>query len=327
MKSQVKRIDGLLSVDQLNALDELIARRGYQYGWPSSRTDEIGHWNMVFSGRSKKNRDSVELSIPPVVADIWNTIRREHLPQHTVIRAYSNAYTYGTEGYIHQDSSFETDKTVLFYLNHEWKRDWAGETLFFNGDEVTDAVLPLRGRVVIFPAMTDHVARSVSRICSKDRRIVTFKVKVDQDLPLDVPDTAASLDHSGRKLRDHLRGTYDLLKKTKAPHFVCLAGGLHSVYSTNAFRKAALEIESRHLVSDQYGTDVERLVYLFCTIKRPGCLEGRNITDWRDGSKVKIADIEIEYLRLIEAANLIEQGVTIDKYPTIQATWQRYQAI
>jgi Rps23 Pro-64 3,4-dihydroxylase Tpa1-like proline 4-hydroxylase len=102
-------------------------------------------------------------------------------PDTYPIRAYANAYTFGTEGYIHTDSTIATDMTYLIYLNEEWDRDWAGETLFFNGDTILKAALPKWNRLVIFPSKMDHCARSVSRICSKLRTILVFKSKVDKN--------------------------------------------------------------------------------------------------------------------------------------------------
>ena len=70
--------------------------------------------------------------------------------------------------------------TYLIYVNEQWDRDWAGETVFFDGHNILKAVLPKWNRLVIFPSAMDHCARSVSRICSKLRVILVYKSKVEK---------------------------------------------------------------------------------------------------------------------------------------------------
>ena len=95
-----------------------------------------------------------------------------------LVRAYSNAHTYGVEGYIHRDSKFSTDETCIIYVEKDWKAEWAGETVFFNDDEdVVKAVLPRYGRMTIFPGNVKHAGRGVSRICPTIRRVLVLKGK------------------------------------------------------------------------------------------------------------------------------------------------------
>ena len=67
--------------------------------------------------------------------------------------------------------------------------------------------------------------------------------------------------HTGRSLGDHLVNTYKLLKKHNCPDHVCLAGGLHSIYSTNVFKTAI--VNDREKIKNLVGEKTENLIYLF----------------------------------------------------------------
>jgi len=320
----IQQIDDFLKHTDVDNLNKLINTKGYTFGWPSSPRDNYNHWNLMFAGQDPDNRDSVENNIPEEVSAVWQQIKNTYLPDYTLIRAYSNAYTYGTEGYIHTDSSIESDRTVVVYLNKEWKKDWAGETVFFNDNDIVKSCLPKFGRFVIFPSTVDHVARSVSRACNIDRRILTFKAKLSSSEFYPLPETK-KLDHSGRTLHEHLARTYNLLCSIDVPEYVRVAGGIHSVYGTNKFDSQAFDItKDREKIQAKFGKDAENLAYLFCSIDRPNCLETNLVTNWRDNATISLTEQELEYLRLIEAANLIEQQSSLQNCPEIYKTWTKY---
>ena len=159
------------------AIDELDARN-WRYGWKSSQMLGFGHWNVVLSD-SKIEREEVYHEVPQCIRDLWDYIQPRFMPTTPVlVRAYSNAHTYGVEGYIHRDSKFETDETCVIYVEKDWRPEWAGETVFLNDDEdVIKAVLPRYGRMTIFPGNIKHVGRGVSRICPTIRRVLVLKGK------------------------------------------------------------------------------------------------------------------------------------------------------
>lgn len=319
--NNIVKFDNTLTDEELKQIENDIARKGYTFGWPSNKRDEYGHWNCMFAGQDPTNRISVEQQLPPSIKQVWSKIKQSILPGYTAIRAYSNAYTYGTEGYVHTDSDIDTDRTVLIYLNKDWDRDWAGETVFFDDNELLESVMPKYGRIVIFPSTVPHVARSVSRKCTQDRRIITIKAKKN-DYSVDGAD---STEHSGRTLAEHLNGTYELLKQVNAPEHVCVAGAIHSIYGTNAFETVTVDLQDRAKVQEKYGAEAEHLAYLFCTVDRPLCLESKQATNWRTNQPVELTDTEYEHLCLIEAANLIEQRSNVGNYPTVYKTWAKYQ--
>jgi len=95
-------------------------------------------------------------------------------------RVYCNAISYGDMLYAHRDQhdADARDLTALLYVNPEWKREWCGETLFFNeeGDAV-HAVSPRPGRLAIFRSSIEHRAGAPSRICNRTRLTLAVKLR------------------------------------------------------------------------------------------------------------------------------------------------------
>src|SRR4051794_1769809 len=95
-------------------------------------------------------------------------------------RAYCNATTFGDMLYPHRDNNDPTsrDVTALIFICTEWKKEWGGETIFFNeaGDAV-HAVSPRPGRLVLFRATIEHRAGAPARICNRPRRTLALKLR------------------------------------------------------------------------------------------------------------------------------------------------------
>ena len=154
-----------------------VERRGWQYGWRSNKMLGFGHWNIVLSD-SKVEREEVYHEVPQCIRDLWDYIQPRFLPTTpTLVRAYANAHTYGVEGYIHKDSKFAEDQTVVIYYEKDWKPEWAGETIFLNEkeDDILKAILPKYGRMSVFPGNIKHAGRGVSRICPVARKVLVLK--------------------------------------------------------------------------------------------------------------------------------------------------------
>lgn len=126
--------------------------------------------------------------------------------------------------------------------------------------------------------------------------------------------------HSGRRLGDHLLNTFELLIENKAPKTVAIAGGLHSIYGTNAFKQ--ITTSDRTEIQQHFGETTERLAYLFSIINRPKGLEDGHPKHWQTGEDVFVSPEELHYLCLIEAANLKEQRISLLRYPCINNAWK-----
>ncbi len=339
----IQVFDDLIAPDAIEAVRNLTQRRGYLYGWHSNKNVVFSHWNTNFSrtGQNSRNRLDIRAELPSTVIKIWESFQPKVLPENPVlVRAYCNAYTYGCDGYIHSDSDVTEDITAIMYLNKQWNPNWAGETAFFDDSgEIVRSVIPKYGRLVTFPSRMRHVGRAVSRICPQLRTVLVFKARPEGEVVPIVevaPDKqrellrktlsnigANQIQHSGRTLLDHLVGTYDLLKKWGCKPQVCLAGGLHSIYGTNAFKKVTVGAQHRPAVSKRFGEAAEKLAWLFCSLNRPKALDEAALIDRRTGTPLIISDEELQVLRLIEAANLLEQGSSLDRWPNIKAAIQR----
>lgn len=179
-KLYVRVYDNAVNTFMCEEVLKMINSRGFTYGWQSNWDMGFGHWNVVFGGYQKLHRGNVEHEIPQIALDIWRIIQPAFMPDTPVlIRCYANAHTYGVEGYPHTDSKEETDVTGILYLNKSWKREWAGETAFFEGEDISYSVIPKLGRLVVFRSTLWHTARSLSRICPHDRVVIVFKARTN----------------------------------------------------------------------------------------------------------------------------------------------------
>lgn len=131
----------------------------------------------------------------------------------------------------------------------------------------------------------------------------------------------------GLTLGEHLVNTYDDLKRMGADEDVAIAGGLHSIYGTNSFRAASVPINQRFVIKGLFGERAERLAWLFSTINRPQGLEGGDIRDWRSGEPVEVSADDLQDLRLIEVANLRDNGEKLSKFPNLERFNEERQAL
>lgn len=177
----VQIFDDAIPNDLATALHQALHLYGWTYGWLSNHLMDgvYGHWNRTFAGRSKDHRDDVTSDIRvPAVKAAWNAIASLIGNQATLIRCYSNAHTYGVEGYVHEDSAVATDVTAILYLNQEWDANDGGELIFLDpAGEISGAVLPKWNRLVTFPGTIPHAARSLSRRSKHARICLVFKTK------------------------------------------------------------------------------------------------------------------------------------------------------
>ena len=65
---------------------------------------------------------------------------------------------------VHVDSSIKGDKTLLYYMNREWKHEWGGETIFLddNSNEIEYITPYVPGRIIVFDSTIPHAARQQS---------------------------------------------------------------------------------------------------------------------------------------------------------------------
>jgi hypothetical protein len=131
---------------------------------------------------------------------------------------------------------------------------------------------------------------------------------------------ANNVRHSGRTLMEHLIGTYEILRSWGCDDSICIAGGLHSIFGTNKFLFSCLSVGDRPNVRSLFGENAEELIWLFCTLNRPKAIENGVGINRINGETINIEQKKLHSLRLIEAANLLEQSSSLARWPIIHQT-------
>jgi hypothetical protein len=176
-------VDDYLPADQMAKLQEFFQTNVFwTYGWQSDREKvPFGHWNHDFlktHRQNQKNEEQILLeneTLKPI-SDLWLRLKADRLRDHSLVRCYANAHTFGIEGYPHVDSKKPGNYTTIVYVNPMWKPEWAGETVFINDlGDIAHAVLPKPGRITTFDGRIIHAARGLSRICPAMRVTLMFK--------------------------------------------------------------------------------------------------------------------------------------------------------
>ena len=312
--------DNIVSKDILDIGWKYINKANWTYGWPSNKDYGFGHWNVDFTQTGKNNPTDVTSRVPAELSPIWQKVNETFFNgQAKLTRCYANRHTFGTEGYIHTDTEREEDQTCVVYMDPEWDVAWGGETSFYSKDlkEIVKSVIPTFGRTAVFPGNIPHCAKPVSRVCPQVRTTLMFKVTINPKavytseellVPFLEAIGANKLPHKRGSLADHLIRVYHILKSAGAGDIVSLAGGLHSVYGTNAYKKKVLSLDDTQ-IRDKFGPEVDRLVRLFCVTNRPDQLETP------DGT---LDELDLFLLRSIECANLYDQEeLDPQKYPNL----------
>ncbi len=333
-------IDDFLPADAYRELREYVQSQPMRYGAKSnSQTDPHGHWSWKPIHDNQKNLADLTLTLPPLLLRTFNRVKlHAALGQDpVVIRCYANGYTYGTDGYFHTDSDRHDEKTVILFMCEKWDPDWAGETVY--GKPEDGAVLPYPNRALIIESNQPHAARAVSRKCTALRTTLMFKTRPRRSEGFErlsewlVAKGALKFKHAKGTLHDHLCRVFQLLyDRGHGGIDVFYAGGLHSIYGTNAYQSQLIVPTpiTRGEVADRFGKEAESLAYLFSCVDRPGTLESPAWSSpeeshllMRHDQKMSVSKDQLRNLRLIECANLADQdSLTPEKWPVLHSIWK-----
>lgn len=335
------RIEKVLPAEMFEDVCKMISTVPWAYGqtgWKSNHAAFHGHWNHSFVKADGKNCLDMSGKLNGLISDVWQYIKDNYAPGADLLRCYTNSHTFGVEGYPHKDSIRAGDRTLLIYINRTWETKFGGETMLYLGDEIEHAELPSPNRGLVFDGTQLHCARGVTRICPAQRITLMFKFApagldpLRQDLQSFLMDVGAQdISHSKRSLLTHLTGTYDLLRQSGQPADVCAAGGLHSIFGTNAFKKKTLDVDEIGMVTEKFGERVAYLAELFSKLARPNTLENalknRNLSlNLSSGASVTLDLETIQQLCEIEAANLVDQRLKDWKrLPVLESMARKYQ--
>lgn len=159
--------------------------RGYQW----SRA--VQHWGIYIGGGDDSGIDLASdekfRAENETLMDIWNIVKAHPMLENAGIhKTYVSAATYGCGDSIHVDSSPLATKysprvlgpTIVIYLNEEWHRDWAGETVIIDVDgSIVQSVIPSFGRTLIFPPYASHGPRPIAKSCDELRQVLVIKTQ------------------------------------------------------------------------------------------------------------------------------------------------------
>jgi 2OG-Fe(II) oxygenase superfamily len=336
MQPQV--IDNFLPDYIAEPLFDYVNTLTWSYGWRSNNNMGYAHWNNDIAAAGSHNGLDIadQIQDKDAVHSAWHHINSKYLKDFILIRCYANAHTYGVEGYPHTDSVREDDVTVVVYMNKTWRREWGGETVVYDGDNIVQSSVPRFNRAVLFKGNQHHSARGVTRTCPELRKTLMFKcariatdTKRDQLQQFLTQVGAATKSHQSTTLIKHLLGTYDLLRAADQSDAVCFAGATHSLFGTNIYRDACMSHDQTDQLKEIIGSTALELVRLFSAVARPGALETTGgiytkTLPLTGGAIVNITEEQFWALYTIEAANLYEQHGCIPKsYPNLQKFWSK----
>lgn len=311
----------LLQLDEcenlITQIREKYVESGLQYGWKSNvdKSYDFGHWNKKVLDNSKYHY--YDHSVMPFIGShrevnqLWQVIQSK-IGKRSLLRAYVNGYTFGTDAFYHIDDKWIVDKhgpdvlteTIIVYLNQRWDKDWGGETSIVNSDgDIEYSVLPKANRVLIFDSTKYHSARPLSRICPELRSVLVFKT-IDYSCLSKEADyifnNTINLKHSGKSFFEHLYRTSLILERFDQRKELCAAGMFHSVYGTEHYNYENSENVSRDLIKSLIGEYAESLVYEFCSLENRLNKLVTNENNYDDSFR--------KDLLFIEYANLVEQN-------------------
>lgn len=328
------QIEQVIPAQHLDAVLDHIKEQGWNYGWRSNRGVGFAHWNIDFTGADSSNGLDISRRLPDCMSQLWQHLQTTRFPDTVLLRCYTNSHTYGVEGYPHTDSIRPGERTLVIYLNQEWRREWGGETMIYDGQQVTHAELPGFNRGLVFDSDQYHCARGVTRICPAQRITLMFKFAArDADLTRDRLQVfleqhgAQDRPHSGRSLMNHLLQVYDLLRRRGAADPVCLAGGSHSVFGTGIYQESLLTQDQHSDLESVIGDKAIQLVNWFRVLDRPRVLENwcqnpASPITTLEGHRVDLDPDVISQLCLIECANLEDQK-SLSRYSGLSRFWNQ----
>lgn len=143
---------------------------------------------------------------------------------------------------------------------------------------------------------------------------------------------AHHIPHSRWSLQQHLGGTLEILEHWRQPSYLCLAGLLHSAYSTESFSFRLLKGDDRALVRDLIGEQAESLVHLYCSLRQEDLIEASRggstskilVPSRDDGTAVEVTPEQLGDLFVLHLANAAEQHSNADDSPT---TWLAHASL
>lgn len=107
---------------------------------------------------------------------LLNIIREKTQQDYDLYDVYANGHTFGTQGEFHVDWYEPNGRTLLYYVNSNWRPEWGGKTIFLLNKEELYYQNPIPNSAVLFPGNTPHMAEGTSRLFSGLRVTIAWKL-------------------------------------------------------------------------------------------------------------------------------------------------------
>jgi SM-20-related protein len=184
----IQIFDDVVPLELYRKLFIVAHRIPWQFGWNTPSNPNNRYWHFEVGGGGKKNFDDVSDIVakhPIKTFGLYQDWLRESLvPKSSkILRFYLNAHTFGTDGWPHTDTDRCDELTTVLYLTQEWKPEWCGETVIFDGrGDIEAAVIPKPNRLLAFPSDRLHSPRPLSKVFEGLRIVLVVKMgPVDGD--------------------------------------------------------------------------------------------------------------------------------------------------
>lgn len=136
---------------------------------------------------------------------------------------------------------------------------------------------------------------------------------------------AIAFPHDVGSFDAHLLGTWRILSCWRQPREIARGGCFHSIYGTDVYPLALVDLQQREAIATLIGASAEALVFLFCTLDRrdlrrqllalgqiPDAIAARN---WATGETLNLPATVVAAYLVVELANTAEQSCRWGKRP------------
>ena len=115
------------------------------------------HWELSFNANELYSWENNDFGM----YDLWKIVRKylnDTVENKTldIISCRATGSTNGTFGLPTTGNSNNNIYTILYYVNPLWRIEWDGQTVFYNGSNITKSIYPKPGRIVCFPSMIPY---------------------------------------------------------------------------------------------------------------------------------------------------------------------------
>jgi len=146
----------------------------YNLGYPSSSI--LWHRSDTFFAHIMGNSEIDAFGIKKT--NFYKNILLKRLPTYEIERSWILSSSPLSTYYYHVDNPDESinRKTLLYYLNSRWDRNWGGETLFANNNGESEIAVEYKpGRIVIFDGSIEHKPSAISMKADEYRFIFVIQ--------------------------------------------------------------------------------------------------------------------------------------------------------